>query len=75
MLRIIVSEAENGERNGLGDDDKECVLKEKSIAFDFAAVNKFQKLRPKLTFERRRRFVLPFCPKSRELFAGAAESN
>ena len=41
MFWIVFLLAENGQRDALGDDDKECVLEPQRVALDLAPINEF----------------------------------
>ena len=59
MPRIVVAQAQHGERDALGDDHQKSVLKEQRVAFDLAAIDQLQQLRPQLPFQRDGWIVLP----------------
>jgi hypothetical protein len=40
-FRIVLPQAENGQRDALGEDDKECVLELQRVALDLTPINEF----------------------------------
>jgi hypothetical protein len=40
-FRIVFPQAENGQRDALGDDDKESVLEPQRVVLDLAPINEF----------------------------------
>jgi hypothetical protein len=75
MSWIVFPRTENGERDTLGDDDKECVLKPQRVALDLASINEFQQLRPELPLEGDRRVATKQAPEAGERRTGAADGD
>jgi hypothetical protein len=75
MFWIVFPQAKNGERDALGNDDKECVLKRQRVALDLASINEFQELRPELPFQGDRRVPAKPAPQAGERRTSAAKGD
>ena len=68
---IVIAQAEHSQRDGLCDNHQKGVLEEQRVAFDLAAIDQLQELRPQLPFQCDGRIIFQLVPKRPKTVIGA----
>ena len=64
LFGIVLPHVQNSDSDAFCNDDQKGMLEPERVALHLPAIDEFEKLRPELTLEQRRRIALDLFPKS-----------